>query len=121
MPTQSPRNENENSVKIGNGSGKLNGDNDSCSFIIQDAIEHNLAQSLQEEDDIICFDDNNESSVDPLPRNEHENTINEFLKMMPCHKHHFANMLRQFAAENNMDPYQDGFPHHLPKHSEIEE
>eukprot|EP00957_Ditylum_brightwellii_P164229 12503270-Ditylum_brightwellii.AAC.1 len=28
---------------------------------------------------------------------------------------------RKFAAENNMNPYQDGFLHHLPKFSEIVE
>eukprot|EP00957_Ditylum_brightwellii_P031816 2412466-Ditylum_brightwellii.AAC.1 len=28
---------------------------------------------------------------------------------------------RNFAAENNMDPYQDGFPCHLPKLFKIEE
>eukprot|EP00957_Ditylum_brightwellii_P061048 4633802-Ditylum_brightwellii.AAC.1 len=28
---------------------------------------------------------------------------------------------RKFAAENNMDPYQDGFPYHLPKLSKMEE
>eukprot|EP00957_Ditylum_brightwellii_P120683 9205182-Ditylum_brightwellii.AAC.1 len=28
---------------------------------------------------------------------------------------------RKLAEENNTDPYQDGFPHHLPKVSEIEE
>eukprot|EP00957_Ditylum_brightwellii_P165953 12635621-Ditylum_brightwellii.AAC.1 len=27
----------------------------------------------------------------------------------------------KLAAENNMDPYQDGFPQHLPKLSETEE
>eukprot|EP00957_Ditylum_brightwellii_P011695 883740-Ditylum_brightwellii.AAC.1 len=28
---------------------------------------------------------------------------------------------RKFAAENNMDPYQDGFTHHLPKLSNIKD
>eukprot|EP00957_Ditylum_brightwellii_P210454 15364990-Ditylum_brightwellii.AAC.1 len=28
---------------------------------------------------------------------------------------------RKFATENNMNPYQDGFPHHLPKLTKIEE
>eukprot|EP00957_Ditylum_brightwellii_P115133 8780857-Ditylum_brightwellii.AAC.1 len=27
----------------------------------------------------------------------------------------------KFASENNMDPYQYGFPHHLPKLSKIKE
>eukprot|EP00957_Ditylum_brightwellii_P197670 15059486-Ditylum_brightwellii.AAC.1 len=28
---------------------------------------------------------------------------------------------RKFAAENNMDPYQDGSPHHLPNFSKTKE
>eukprot|EP00957_Ditylum_brightwellii_P110852 8455088-Ditylum_brightwellii.AAC.1 len=28
---------------------------------------------------------------------------------------------KKLAEENDMDPYQDGFPHHLPKLSKIEE
>eukprot|EP00957_Ditylum_brightwellii_P119417 9110203-Ditylum_brightwellii.AAC.1 len=50
MPAQLARNENENLVKIGNDSGNLNSDDDVCSLLIQGAIEHNLTQSLQEDD-----------------------------------------------------------------------
>eukprot|EP00957_Ditylum_brightwellii_P086494 6581210-Ditylum_brightwellii.AAC.1 len=31
------------------------------------------------------------------------------------------NCCRKLAEENDMGPYQDGFPHHLPKLSEINE
>eukprot|EP00957_Ditylum_brightwellii_P022531 1700143-Ditylum_brightwellii.AAC.1 len=96
MLTQPPRNENENEnlIKIGNGSSDLKSDDDNRSFLIQDAIEHSLVQSLQEDDHIMPFDDKNGTSVDPLPRNDYKNTINKcFKKGVSCCKHHFMNML----------------------------
>eukprot|EP00957_Ditylum_brightwellii_P004605 350268-Ditylum_brightwellii.AAC.1 len=42
MTAQPPRNENENLVKIKNGGGNLNSDDDDHSFLIQETIEHNL-------------------------------------------------------------------------------
>eukprot|EP00957_Ditylum_brightwellii_P074553 5664751-Ditylum_brightwellii.AAC.1 len=83
-----------------------------------------MAQSSQDNDHIMPSDDENETSVKPLPRNEDEDTINgcfKEIKMVSCCKHHFMNMLRKFTAENDMGPYQDGFPHHLPKLTKIEE
>eukprot|EP00957_Ditylum_brightwellii_P101067 7702887-Ditylum_brightwellii.AAC.1 len=59
LPEQPPRNENENSVKIGNGDIDLNSDNDDHSFLIQDAIKQNLAQPLQEDEHIMPSDNEN--------------------------------------------------------------
>eukprot|EP00957_Ditylum_brightwellii_P119174 9090773-Ditylum_brightwellii.AAC.1 len=80
MPAQPARNENKNSVKIGNGGGDLDSDNDGRYFLIQDAIEHNMAQILQEDDHVMPSDDENQTSVEPLPRNANENITNKCLK-----------------------------------------
>eukprot|EP00957_Ditylum_brightwellii_P073064 5552526-Ditylum_brightwellii.AAC.1 len=44
MPAQLARNENKNLLGIGNGGSNLDGDDDDRSFLIQDAIEHSMAQ-----------------------------------------------------------------------------
>eukprot|EP00957_Ditylum_brightwellii_P091289 6951348-Ditylum_brightwellii.AAC.1 len=62
MLTQLARNENENMLEIGNGGGDLDGDNEDCPFLIQGAIEHNTAQSLQKDDHVMPSDDENQSS-----------------------------------------------------------
>eukprot|EP00957_Ditylum_brightwellii_P132484 10103099-Ditylum_brightwellii.AAC.1 len=59
MPAHLARNENENSLGSGNGSSNLDSDNDNRSFLIQDAIEHNIAQSLQEDDHDMPSNDEN--------------------------------------------------------------
>eukprot|EP00957_Ditylum_brightwellii_P170268 12961417-Ditylum_brightwellii.AAC.1 len=41
-----------------------------------DTIEHNMAQSLQEYDHVMPFDEENQSSITPLPNNDDEKTIN---------------------------------------------
>eukprot|EP00957_Ditylum_brightwellii_P036116 2736083-Ditylum_brightwellii.AAC.1 len=45
-------------------------------FLIQDAIEHNMAQLSQEDDHDMPSDEENQSSVAPLQRNDDEKTIN---------------------------------------------
>eukprot|EP00957_Ditylum_brightwellii_P150664 11471586-Ditylum_brightwellii.AAC.1 len=57
MPTQPARNENENLIEIGNGGSNFDGNNYNSSFLIQDAIEHNMAQSLQGGDHGMPFDE----------------------------------------------------------------
>eukprot|EP00957_Ditylum_brightwellii_P192583 14662396-Ditylum_brightwellii.AAC.1 len=45
-------------------------------LLIQDTIEHNMAQSLQEDDHVMPSKKENQYSVAPLPRNDNEKTIN---------------------------------------------
>ena len=66
MPAQPSRNEKENMHEIGNGGGDFDGDDDDCSFLIQDAIEHNMAQLSQEDDYAMPSDEENQTSVAPL-------------------------------------------------------
>eukprot|EP00957_Ditylum_brightwellii_P197150 15020937-Ditylum_brightwellii.AAC.1 len=77
MLAQPARNEKENLIEIGNGSSNFDGDNDNSSFLIQDTIEHNMAQTLQENDHAMPSDEENQSSVGSLPRNGNEKTIND--------------------------------------------
>eukprot|EP00957_Ditylum_brightwellii_P070252 5337231-Ditylum_brightwellii.AAC.1 len=76
MPAQPSRNEKENLNETGNGGGNFDSDDDDRSFLIQDAIEYNMAQLLQEDDHIMPSDEENKSSVMPLQRNDDEKTIN---------------------------------------------
>eukprot|EP00957_Ditylum_brightwellii_P203191 15333592-Ditylum_brightwellii.AAC.1 len=41
--------------------------------------------------------------------------------MASGHELNFMNMQRNLAGKNDMDPYQDGFSHNLPKLSKIKE
>ena len=77
MPAQPSRNEKENMDEIGNGGGDFDGDDDDRSFLIQDAIEHNMDQISQEDDHAMPSDEENETSVAPLRRNDDEKTIND--------------------------------------------
>eukprot|EP00957_Ditylum_brightwellii_P031620 2398386-Ditylum_brightwellii.AAC.1 len=60
MLAQLARTENENLLRIRNGGGNLDSGNDDCSFLIQAAIEHNMAQSLQEDDHVMSSSDENQ-------------------------------------------------------------
>eukprot|EP00957_Ditylum_brightwellii_P201822 15327364-Ditylum_brightwellii.AAC.1 len=77
MPAQPARNEKENLNEIGNDGGNFDGDNDGRSFLIQDTIEHNMAQLSQDDDHAMPSDEKNQSSVAPLQRNNDEKTIND--------------------------------------------
>eukprot|EP00957_Ditylum_brightwellii_P184714 14068710-Ditylum_brightwellii.AAC.1 len=57
MSAQSARNENENVLGIGNGGSNLDSDKDNSSFLIQGTIDHNMAQSLQEDYHTMPYDD----------------------------------------------------------------
>eukprot|EP00957_Ditylum_brightwellii_P034501 2616297-Ditylum_brightwellii.AAC.1 len=78
MPAQPARNEKENLNEIGNGNGNFDSEDDDCSFLIQDTIEHKMAQLLQENDHVKPSDEENQSSVTPLQRNDDEKTINDY-------------------------------------------
>eukprot|EP00957_Ditylum_brightwellii_P006111 462375-Ditylum_brightwellii.AAC.1 len=52
-------------------------DVDSDNTNYNNAIEHNMAQFLQEDDHVMPSDEENQSPVAPLQRNEDENTIND--------------------------------------------
>eukprot|EP00957_Ditylum_brightwellii_P088255 6723471-Ditylum_brightwellii.AAC.1 len=77
MSAQPARNEKENLIEIRNGSGNVDGNNDDRSFLIQDTIEHNMAQLSQEEDHVMPSDEENQSSVATLPKNDDEKTISD--------------------------------------------
>eukprot|EP00957_Ditylum_brightwellii_P099616 7587813-Ditylum_brightwellii.AAC.1 len=59
MPAQPSRNEKENLNEIGNGGGDFDGNDGNRSFLIQDAIEHNMVQLSQEDDHAMPFDEEN--------------------------------------------------------------
>eukprot|EP00957_Ditylum_brightwellii_P106668 8137653-Ditylum_brightwellii.AAC.1 len=62
MLAQPARNENKNLIGIGNGGGNFDSNNDNSSFLIQDTNEHNMAQSLQEDDHVMPSDEEKQYS-----------------------------------------------------------
>eukprot|EP00957_Ditylum_brightwellii_P135965 10369178-Ditylum_brightwellii.AAC.1 len=61
MPAQPSRNEKGNMNEIGNGGSNFDGDDDDCSFLTQNAIEHNMAQLSREDDYAMPFDEENKT------------------------------------------------------------